>query len=436
MTRTPSARMPALPSRRQFLQNSTAALLGGALASTGTSWKLAHAAGDDVLKVGLIGCGGRGSGAAAQALQADPRAKLTALGDVFPDRLQSCLSNLLPKFGDQMDVPADRQFVGFEAYQQVIDSGVDVVLLATPPHFRPAHLKAAVAAKKHCFVEKPVAVDAPGVRRVMESVAEAKKQNLSVVSGLCYRYDPGKIETIGRIHDGAIGNIVAMNVNYNTQSLWHFPRKPEWTDMEWQMRNWMYFTWLSGDHNVEQHVHSLDKAAWAMRDETPLKAIGLGGRQVRVQPEFGHIFDHHAVVYDYAGGQKLFAYCRQQAGCTVDVSDYIMGTKGTADLMKHVISGEQAWKFASRDKKKTNMYQLEHDALFASIRSGQPINNGDYMVRSTMLAILGRMATYTGQSITWDQAMNSQEDLTPPSYDWNAALPVPPVALPGITKFA
>jgi predicted dehydrogenase len=241
-----------------------------------------------------------------------------------------------------------------------------------------------------------------------------------------------KRETIQRIHDGAIGDIVALNVNYNTGTLWMHPRKDSWSDMEWQLRNWLYFTWLSGDHNVEQHVHSLDKAAWVMHDEPPVKATGLGGRQVRTSPEFGHIFDHHAVVYEYASGMKLFSYCRQQAGCSVDVSDHIMGTKGSAELMKHTIKARDAsWRYRGEAP---NMYQQEHNELFASIRSGNPINNGEYMSKSTMMAILGRMATYTGQTIGWDQALASNDRLGPTDYKWGQ-LAVAPVAMPGITQF-
>jgi hypothetical protein len=237
-------------------------------------------------------------------------------------------------------------------------------------------------------------------------------------------------ETFNRIHDGSVGDIVALQCNCNTGYLWFKERQPGWSDMEWQLRNWLYFTWLSGDHNVEQHVHSLDKMAWAMHDVPPVKAIGLGGRQVRTDPKYGHIFDHHAVVYEWENGVKLFSYCRQQAGCTNDVSDHIMGTKGTCDVMKHTIVGERPWKFAGQ---KNNMYQAEHNELFASIRNSKPINNGEYMTRSTMLAIMGRMATYTGRVIEWDKAMKSQEDLTPPRYEFGP-LPTPAVALPGVTK--
>jgi predicted dehydrogenase len=236
-------------------------------------------------------------------------------------------------------------------------------------------------------------------------------------------------ETIQRIRDGAIGDIVAIQENYNAGSLWMHPRKPEWSDMEWQMRNWLYFTWLSGDHNVEQHVHSLDKAAWLLGDVPPLKATGLGGRQVRTGPEYGHIFDHHAVVYEFPGDVRVFAYCRQQDGCSNDVEDYVMGTKGRAEILRNSISGESKWRFRGP---KNNMYQTEHDELFAAIRSGKPINNGHYMANSTMIAIMGRMATYTGRTVTWQEAIGSQETLAPPAYDW-IPLAVPPVAMPGQT---
>ncbi|HWC89435.1 MAG TPA: Gfo/Idh/MocA family oxidoreductase, partial [Pirellulales bacterium] len=324
------------------------------------------------------------------------------------------------------------KFVGFDAYKQLIATDVDVVLLATSPHFRPMHLKAAVEAGKHAFVEKPVAVDGPGVRSILETVELARQKNLAVVSGLCYRYDLPKRELVKRIHDGAIGDVRAMHVAYNTGTLWHHGRKPEWSEMEYQMRNWLYFTWLSGDFNVEQHIHSLDKAAWIMNDEPPLRATGLGGRQVRTGEEYGHIFDHMAVVYEYKNGTRLFSNCRQMAGCSVDVSDHLLGTKGTAEMMQATIDGEQPWKYSGP---RPNMYDQEHKELFASIRSGTPINNGTYMARSTMLAIMGRMACYTGQTLTWEQCLNSQENLAPAAYEWGAA-PQGIVAKPGLTQFA
>ncbi len=424
---------PASTSRRDFLKTSTASIAGAALAGQLAN---VHAAGSDVLRVGLIGCGGRGTGAATQALHSDPNVKLVAMGDAFGDHLEHSLKTLKAdeEIARKIDVKPEYCFVGFDAYKGVLASGVDVVLLTTPPHFRPAHLKAAVEAGKHIFAEKPVAVDAPGVRSVMASCAEAKKKNLALVSGLCFRYENGKRETFKRVHDGAIGDIVTLQCTYNTGALWDKPRKPDWSDMEWQLRNWLYFTWLSGDHNVEQHVHSLDKMAWTMRDEPPIRATGVGGRQVRTQPKYGNIFDHHAVVYEYANGVKCFSQCRQQVGCANDVNDHIFGTKGTCDVMKHTIKGQNPWRHTRSRDAKDDMYQNEHNELFASIRSGKPIHNGDYMAKSTLMAIMGRMATYTGQAITWDQALNSKEDLTPSKYEWGP-LAVAPIAMPGVTKF-
>jgi predicted dehydrogenase len=428
-------------SRREFLKSSSMTALGAGLALGWQSVSNVHAGGNEVIRVGLIGCGsprgGRGRGAADNCLNAGPNVRLVAMADVFADHLEYTRKYLLNRLGqDKIDVPADRCFVGFDAYEKVLGcKEVDLVLLTAPPHFRPTHLKAAIAAGKHVFAEKPVAVDAPGVRSVMESCEEAKRRGLSVVSGLCYRYDLPKRETIRRVHDGAVGKIVALQCTYNTGGLWMVPRQDGWSDMEWQLRNWLYFTWLSGDHNVEQHIHSLDKMAWAMNDEHPAKASGIGGRQTRTAPEYGQIFDHHSVVYEYANGVKLFSACRQQDGCAKDVSDYVFGTDGTCDVMRHVIRGRQPWRYRTdRGAKDADMYQNEHNELIASIRSGKPINNGDYMAKSTLMAILGRMATYTGQVITWEQAMNSTEDLTPAKYEFGP-LPVPPVARPGVTKF-
>lgn len=426
---TESCRPTSESSRRDFVKGSigSAALLSaGALA--------VHAAGSDRLKVGLIGCGGRGSGAALDALQADPHVVLTAMGDTFSDRLESSHLQLSKTLPAKVAVPPDQRFVGFDAYKKVIDSGVDVVVLASPPHFRPAHLEYAIDKGKHVFAEKPVAVDAPGVRKVLETCKKAKEKNLAVVSGLCWRYHPGMRETVQRVQDGAIGKVVALQCNYNTGALWHRDRKPGMSDMEWQVRNWLYFTWLSGDHNVEQHIHSIDKMAWILGDEYPIRAVGLGGRQARTQSEFGHIFDHHAVCYEFKNGVRCFSFCRQQQGTANDVEDYVYGSEGTARLIAHRIDGAKPFRWRAKPGQKANMYQQEHDELFASIRSGKPINNGDYMAKSTLMAIMGRMATYTGQSITWDMAMNSTEDLTPASYEWTN-LSVAPVAIPGVTKF-
>jgi predicted dehydrogenase len=431
------------PSRRGFLTTSAATL---AALSTAAH---VHAAGSDVLRVGLIGCGskrgGRGRGAADNCVNAGAGVRLVAMADLFKDNLDYTHDYLAKTLGkEKVDVRDDYKFVGWDAYQRLLDlKDIDVVILASPPGFRPHHLKAAVAAGKHIFCEKPVAVDAPGVRTCRHAVQEAKGKNLAIVSGLCWRYDTGMRETFKRVHAGEIGDITALQCTYNTGELWHVDRESGWSDVEWQVRNWLYFTWLSGDFNVEQHIHSLDKMAWVMKDEYPVKAVGLGGRQVRTQPEFGHIFDHHSVVYEYKNGAKLFSNCRQQPGHIVhDVSDTIWGTKGicrinTSRPTKGGFSvkpyGGKAWAYRAEDDK-SDMYQIEHNELIASIRSGKPINNGEYMTKSTLMAIMGRMATYTGQEITWEKALNSQEKLGPDKLEFGA-YPVPPVAKPGETKF-
>jgi predicted dehydrogenase len=429
--------MSSNANRRDFLKTTTAVTTAVALGPLAIG-RSAHAAGSDTLRIGLVGCGGRGSGAATNALAADKDSKLVALADAFADRLQGSLTGLKNRFKDRVDVSPERCFVGFDAYEKLIASGVDVVILATTPHFRPMHLKACVDAGKHVFCEKPVAVDGPGVRSVLATCDEAAKKNLNIVSGLCWRYDYGVRETMKRVLDGAIGDIVTIQETYNTGLLWDRPRQPNWTEMEHQMRNWYYFTWLSGDHNVEQHVHSLDKALWAMHDEPPVRAWGLGGRQVRTDPKFGDIFDHHAVCYEYPGGVRVYSFCRQMAGCWGDTSDVFLGTKGQANILKNQIQGEVKWRY---DGPKPGMYDVEHQELFAAIRAGKAINNGLYMARSTMLAILGRMVTYSGQAITWDEAINSKISLAPQRYAMDADPPTLPdkdgryaVATPGVTK--
>jgi predicted dehydrogenase len=420
-------------SRREFFKTSTKlAMTGGVLAGTLAARVPVHAAGSDVLRIGLIGCGGRGTGAAAQALQADENVRLTAMADAFQDQIDSSLKNLqsVEEVTGKIDVPGEHQFTGFDAYRHLIDSGVDVVLLATPPQFRPLHLKAAIDAGKHVFAEKPVAVDSPGVRSVMATCELARQKRLAVVSGLCLRYDAGFRQTVQRLHDGAIGEIHTMFANDYRGPIWVKQRQPDWTDMHWQMRNWYYFTWLSGDFNVEQHVHYLDVCAWIM-GQYPSSAIGMGGRQVRTGPEYGNIYDHHSVVYDYENGAKLVSNCRQQSGCQNLVNSLMFGSKGRAEVSERRLSIENGTKWEFNEEVK-NLYQVEHDELFASIRRGEPINNGDYMAKSTLLAIMGRMATYTGQRITWDEAMNSQEDLTPAKYEWGPA-PEVKIAIPGTT---
>jgi predicted dehydrogenase len=409
--------------------------------ATGVAGAGAHAAGSGTIKVGLVGCGGRGTGAAANAMKAGKDVKLVALGDMFADALEASRSHLRGEGGERFEVTEDRCFAGFDAYKKVIECS-DVVLLATPPGFRPLHLKAAVEAGKHCFVEKPVAVDGPGVRSVLETCEEAKKKNLSIVSGLCWRYHNFMRETVKRIQDGAIGKVQVLQCTYNTQNA-----KPpiafdpsKWSEMEWQIRNWYYFSWLSGDHNVEQHVHSLDKMAWVLGDEYPVRAFGVGGRQVRTGPEYGNIYDHHAVTYEFASGAKCFSMCRQWDHTKTDVSDYIYGTKGSATLLaksrqdSYVIQGENPWRVPRRTRE-VNMYQQEHDEFFESIRSAKPINDGVWMTKSTLMGVMGRMVTYTGEEFTWERALDSKEDLSPKHYAFGPN-PVPPPAIPGVTKIA
>lgn len=388
-----------------------------------------------MLRVGLIGCGGRGTGACRQALQADENVKLTAMGDAFADRLDTSLKSLqrIDSVKDKIDVPEERRFVGFDAYKNVI-ANCDVVLLTTPPQFRPMHLEAAVEAGKHIFAEKPVAVDAPGVRSVIETCKKAKEKSLSVVSGLCLRYSYGFQEIARRIHEGEIGDVHTIQANDYRGKIWVRPRQEGWSDMTWQMRNWYYFTWLSGDFNVEQHVHFLDVSAWAA-GVYPIAAVGMGGREVRNDAVFGNIFDHHSVVYEFENGARLHSNTRQMSNCHRDSSVQVYGSTGMANFNE----GKNGL-FTSNGKKKSlyegesnPFYQTEHDELFASIRNGKPINNGEYMAHSTLLGILGRMATYTGQRVTWEQAMNSKEDLSPPAYNWDAS-PKYEIAVPGKTK--
>jgi predicted dehydrogenase len=426
----------ATRSRRQILKTAAAVAAGGVLLDPFIA-RSANVAGNDVLKVGLIGCGGRGTGAAQQALKADKHTELYAVADAFQEQIDTSLNALSnTDRAAQLNVPKDRQYAGFDAYKAVINT-CDVVLLATTPHFRPMHLKAAVEANKHVFCEKPVAVDAPGVRSVLATCEEAKRKNLSIVSGLCLRYSNGFGEVIRRVHGGAIGDVLTLQANDYRGPIWVKQRREGETEMHWQMRNWYYYTWLSGDFNVEQHVHHLDVCSWTMNGLYPAKALGMGGRVVRTGENFGNIYDHFSVVYEYDNPQKtkLFANTRQHDKCKGDMSNYAVGTKGAADISnkRWSITGENPWKFTGEPN---DIYQTEHDALFAAIRSGKPINNGEYMSKSTMLAIMGRMSAYTGQEVTWKMAMNSKEELSPKAYTWDAEPPSSEVAVPGVTKFA
>jgi predicted dehydrogenase len=425
--------------RREFLK--TSALLGSALAAPAIRPGTLFAKGNtETLKVGLIGCGGRGTGAANQALHADPNVALTAMGDAFQDQLDKSLQSLQKECGDKVKVTPENRFVGLDAYQKVIESGVDVVLLTTPPGFRPVHLKAAIEAGKHVFCEKPMATDAPGVRSVVESAKLAKDRNLSLVAGFCWRRDAARREFYKRVHGGAIGELRAIYADYYAGPVKPMPpataRPADMGDLEWQMRNWYNFVWLSGDGYVEQCCHSVDKVAWAMNDQPPLKAVAVGGRQIPNNE--GNIFDHMFVVYEFPNDVRAFLGQRQVGNTFSENSDYLMGSEGFGKIpgfQAPIIKAKTNWRYRDSGPK-TDMYQVEHNELFASIRNGEPINDGHWMAQSTLMGIMGRTAAYTGQEITWEDAMNSQEKLVPENLDWKMKLSIAPMAMPGVTKLA
>jgi predicted dehydrogenase len=431
-------------SRRHFIVQSSV-LTGATLAGALELSPAARAAADVPVRIGLIGCGGRGAGAVASALSVNPNARLVAMGDAFGDRMENARKSLLQKFGGQVAVERNRCFSGFDAYKQLIASGIDVAILAEPPHFRPIHIEACIEAGVHVFTEKPMAVDAPGVRRLLAAGEKAKAKNLSLVSGFETRYSDSAREGIRRVRAGEIGEIQVVEGVYNTGPLWHRGRQPEWTEMEFQMRNWYYFTWLSGDHIVEQHVHFIDYVCWLMNEQPPLHAWGYGGRSVRVEPKYGDIFDHHSIVYEYASGARVYALTRQQPGCFNGVYRTIIGTKGqlrSGGTKKQSgifsLKGEPLWE-APPDKEHPELNTFRE--MFAGMAAGKPVNDGVAFSRSTMMAILGRMATHSGQRVTWEEAMASTKALAPERYAWDATPPVVPGPdgayphpIPGSTK--
>jgi myo-inositol 2-dehydrogenase / D-chiro-inositol 1-dehydrogenase len=444
----PKATMPSSSpkqtSRRDFLNSSSTAALGGALASAVSFPAILHAqnAGDK-LKLGWVGCGGRGTGAINQALQADSNVELWSMGEVFRDKIDSSLETIQKQFDQEsgkINVAEERKFVGLDAYQKVIDSGVDVVILTTSPGFRPQHIKAAVDAGKHVFCEKPMAVDGPGLRSVMESVKKAKEKKLAMVDGFVWRWTYANRDAYAKLHEGAIGDIQAIYASYYTGSVDRYPkwnRQNTQTDLEWMLRRWYYFTWLSGDHVVEQAVHSVDKIMWAMQDQPPTSCICTGGRQVKTGEEYGHIYDHFCAEYRWEGGVRGYLFTRQIDKCYNENADTVSGTKGIyqgeSGSKRHVILGENRWRWQGQSN---NGYQTEHDEMYASIRAGNPINTGDRFCSTTLAAIMARMAAYTGKEITWDMALNSEEDTFPKDLKWDSKIPMPPVAMPGITQFA
>jgi myo-inositol 2-dehydrogenase / D-chiro-inositol 1-dehydrogenase len=415
--------------RRTFLRTSVVATAGLATQFV-PGHAFAYAAGSDVIRVGLIGCGGRGTGAARDCVLADPGVRIVAMGDLFPDRVERSRNELITHIGDAFQVTPERSFSGFDAGRKVIDSGVDLVILAEPPGFRPAHLDHAIRAGKHVFTEKPIAVDPVGVRSVIASAELARQKGLAIVAGTQRRHDPKYIETIRRIHDGAIGEVLGGQVYWNQGGLWRVERTGQMTDSEWQIRNWLYFTWLSGDHVVEQHIHNIDVANWVLGAH-PVKAMGVGGRQVRTDPGYGHIYDHFAVEMEYANGTRILSMCRQQDGTAGFVGERFIGTRGTSNAAD-TIRGEQSWRYRGEA---VSPYEQEHVNLVRSIRAGTPINEGRQVAESNLAAIMVREAAYTGQEISWDEAMQSDQDLSPRALAFGP-MEVPPVPQPGLTKLS
>jgi predicted dehydrogenase len=436
--------------RRQFVKRSSLAAAGATIVSGFPNVITGHAAPDDPIRVGVIGCGGRGTGAALNVLQAATRVvypskgfhtedaaynaraaaknvKVVALADLFKDRLEHCRNQLVKV---ENSIPDDHCFVGFDAYRKLLAlPDVNYVILAAPPLFHPPHLRAAVEAGKHVFMEKPAAVDGPGVRSVIESGEIARKRGLGIVSGTQRRHQPGYVETIKRLRDGAIGELVECRAYWNGGSIWVIAREAGWKDSEWQLRNWNYFYWLSGDHIVEQHLHNLDIMNWAIGDH-PIKASSLGGRQARTDPIFGNVYDHFATEFEYASGLHMFSQCRQINDCTNNVSEAVLGTKGFSNCSDLIRAGQE-WRY---NGPKPNPYEQEHIDLIQSIRNGTPLNEARATAESTLMGIMGRVSAYTGKSVTWDQVLNSSQDLMPAELAFGP-MPVAEVAIPGKYKF-
>jgi len=452
----PKDRSQADSSRRNFLRQTSLGLAGVAAAAQVPLVHAGSGAAAQVaeIKIGLIGCGGRGTGAILDALGAATKViypsegyhtedvaagarvehsniKVVALADLFEDRLDRTRGEL-GKLG--IDIARNRCFTGFDAYKQLLEvPDINYVILATPPHFRPVHLKAAIEAGKNTFIEKPAAVDVPGIHLVMEAGALAKKKGLGIAAGTQRRHQKSYIETIKRIKDGAIGDIVYAKAYWNGGQIWVVDKESSWSDIEWQIRNWNYFTWLGGDHIVEQHVHNLDVMNWVIGTH-PIRAVsGLGGRQARTGDRQGHIYDHFAVEFEYPGGITVFSQCRQINGCDGIVGESVVGTKGTSNCSDRIETKGTAGRWRYRGAS-ASPYHQEHQDLIASILAGNPINEAKTLAESTLTGIIGREAVYSGHAITWDEALLSKTKLGPGQYKFGA-YPIPPVAIPGQHSF-
>jgi predicted dehydrogenase len=393
--------------RREFLKTSAAAVTVAAVSSIDLS-RSAHAAGSDTLRVGMIGCGGRGSGAAGQALTADKGARLVAMCDIIPERIQEARDQLKQSKPEQVVVDTDHCFTGFDGYKKVIECS-DVVLIANAAKFHPFHTKAAIEAGKHVFVEKPHGIDPYGIKLLQRACELAKQKKLSVVSGLQSRYHAGIAETVQRIHDGAIGEVVAIEENFLRAPYRVLERPAGMSELAWQCYTQYHFTWLSGDDVPQSLVHNMDRACWVLKEQPPVKCHGLGGRSTMTEPIYGNVFDHHSVIYELENGVKVYAFCRTTSNCYDECSSLILGTKGKASLLQHRLWGGNNWRWQGQ----CDPYQVEHDKLFAAIRSGNPVNNGDYMARSTLVTIMGQISCYTGKEVTWEQ-INASDFHYPP----------------------
>jgi len=429
--------LPQTFTRRDFLKTSAVAASAAAVGTLDLS-RSAHAAGSDIIKVGMIGCGGRNSGAAAQALTADPGARLVAMCDIFRDRVENKLGEIKAAKGTQVTVDDDHKFTGFDGYKDVIESS-DMVCIANAAKFHPFHAMAAIQAGKHVFVEKPHGVDPRSVKLMQQACDLAKEKKLCIVSGLQSRFHTGYIETVKRIQDGAIGDIVTIEENFLRAPYVVTERKPEYNELDWQCSTQYHFRWLSGDDVSQSLVHNLDRSSWVLGNAVPVKCHGLAGRSTMVEPLYGDVFDHHSVVYEFDKGVRVYAFTRTTAGCYDENSSLLSGSKGKASLLNCRIWGENTWRWQGQ----CDPYQIEHDKLFAGIRSGSPINCGEYMARSTMITVMGQLSCYTGKEVSWEQVMASDYFYPPKPEDCRDGMEPPtkpgadgsyPVPLPGRTK--
>ncbi len=428
---------PNKPSRRDFLKGSSATVAGAALAGSLSIARSAHAQGSDVIKLGLIGCGGRGTGAVAQQMKADANVKLVAVADAFKEKAAGSVERLKKQSASQVDVPPEQIFDGLDGYKKLVACDVDLVSIATPPGFKAAPYMAAIAAGKHVFMEKPCCVDGPGFRMLMEANKLADEKNLFVGIGLQRRHQPNYMETIQRIQDGAIGDVLLTRVYWNGGGIWNRGRTEGMSELQYQVNNWYHFAWLSGDNIAEQHIHNIDISNW-IHDDHPVEANGMGGCTARYLDNnkgTGQIFDHHFVEFTYANGSKMFSQCRHMRNCWTSVSEAAHGTKGTSNCAGR-IQGENEWRFTGKG---VSGHQQEQTDLLAALRAGERYNEGYYGATSSMTAVLGMLANYSGKVVKWDDAVNKGKDLAPDDMTWDSAPPVEkdangdyPIPMPGV----